>query len=100
MFTERYLRDLYSFNNKRLGVQFGQLCVKANLPPSEVAKVLGVSRMTLYNWFKGKALRSKNIERIETLTEIINNNFELNTLPVQSHKQAKEFIKLNVSGKI
>jgi|TARA_R110002020_G_scaffold90465_2_gene220305 transcriptional regulator with XRE-family HTH domain len=100
MFSERYLRDLYSFNDKRLGVQFGLLCVKANLPPGEVAKVLGVSRMTLYNWFRGNAVRSKNIERIEELMDIINSNLSLNSLPVQSHKEAKQFIKSNVIGKL
>ena len=45
MYTEKYLRDLQDCNPMRLGVQLGKLCVSANLPPSEVAKFLQVSRM-------------------------------------------------------
>lgn len=100
MFTERYLRDLHTFNDKRLGVQFGKLCAKANLPPSMIAGVLGVSRMTIYNWFKGKALRNKNIDRLELAIDIIEDHLDQNNLPVNTHREAKEFIKNNLDGKV
>jgi|TARA_R110000822_G_scaffold172328_3_gene311987 hypothetical protein len=100
MYTERYLRDLYSFNEKRLGVQLGRLCVSANLPPSEIAKVLNVSRMTVYNWFRGGAVRSKNVDRIEVFMRLVEDNIQAEKLPVQSYKEAKLFIKDYMLGKL
>jgi hypothetical protein len=40
-------------NIKSLGVALGRLCIKHEVPVSEVAEELGVSRMTVYNWFWG-----------------------------------------------
>lgn len=48
------LRDL---NQKApsilLGVRLGRACIEHNVPATVVAKVMGVSRQTIYNWFKG-----------------------------------------------
>ena len=70
LYTEKYLRAASEFNDKRLGVQFGKLCIQANLPPSMIAKALHVSRMSVYNWFKGNPLRGKNISKIERAIDI------------------------------
>ena len=88
------------FNEKRLGVQLGRLCASANLPPSEIAKVLRVSRMTVYNWFKGGAVRSKNVDRIEIFMRIVEDNVEDQSLPVQTLKEAKLFVKDHLLGKL
>ena len=48
------LRDLNSKADKRkLGVRLGKLCIKHDVPVAVVAKRLGVSRTTVYNWFCG-----------------------------------------------
>jgi transcriptional regulator with XRE-family HTH domain len=31
----------------------GRVCIRANISVSEVAGFFGVTRMTIYNWFKG-----------------------------------------------
>ena len=36
-----------------LGAQLGQLCIAQDVPVTDVARQLGVSRQTLYNWFCG-----------------------------------------------
>jgi len=38
---------------KSLGVALGRVCIKAALPVSDVARLVGVSRATVYNWFTG-----------------------------------------------
>lgn len=48
------LRDL----NRRapsnmLGVRLGRVCIKHDIPASRVADEMGVSRQTVYNWFRG-----------------------------------------------
>jgi DNA-binding transcriptional regulator YiaG len=36
-----------------LGVQLGRLCIRQDIPVSRVSEHLGVSRQTIYNWFRG-----------------------------------------------
>lgn len=42
-------------DGSHLGVQLGRLCIRRGIPVSEVAKALGVTRQTVYNWFCGAA---------------------------------------------
>ena len=36
-----------------LGVQLGRKCVERNIPITDVARTLNVSRQTIYSWFTG-----------------------------------------------
>jgi transposase-like protein len=40
-------------DKKKLGVVLGKACIGASISVSQVAKIIGVSRMTVYNWFTG-----------------------------------------------
>lgn len=56
---------------KSLGVALGRLCIAQGISVSAVANAFGVSRMTIYNWFKGDsrphpALASEIRRYIET----------------------------------
>ena len=99
-YTDKYLLSLNNLNEKRTGVQFGKLCVKANLPPSMIADALGVSRMSVYNWFKGKVINQKNIEKVERCMEIIEFNLNTEKLPATNTFGARTFIIENVINKI
>jgi len=37
-----------------IGVKLGRVCIENDIPVAEVAKTLGVSRLTVYAWFEGK----------------------------------------------
>ena len=53
-----------------LGVRLGRACIAKNIPVTDVATHLGVSRMTVYLWFKGKCRPKKELqEKIEGLVE-------------------------------
>ncbi len=41
---------------KSLGVALGRVCIRANVSVSKIADHFGVSRMTIYNWFKGDSV--------------------------------------------
>ena len=51
-----------------LGVALGRLCIELGVSVNEVAKKLGVSRATVYNWFWGTsvpdAVRSARIAKL------------------------------------
>jgi DNA-binding XRE family transcriptional regulator len=40
-------------NARNLGVALGRACIKAGVSVNQVAEAFGVSRMAVYNWFKG-----------------------------------------------
>jgi transcriptional regulator with XRE-family HTH domain len=41
---------------KSLGVALGRVCIRANISVSKIADDFGVTRMTIYNWFKGDSV--------------------------------------------
>jgi transcriptional regulator with XRE-family HTH domain len=41
---------------KSLGVALGRVCIRADISVSQLAGDFGVSRMTIYNWFKGDSV--------------------------------------------
>lgn len=53
-------------NTKSLGVALGRLCIRSGVSVAEIAEMLGVSRMAVYNWFRGvSAPRPEFAERIK-----------------------------------
>lgn len=40
-------------DGRKIGVRLGRACIAHNVPVSVVAKRMGVSRTTVYNWFCG-----------------------------------------------
>jgi transcriptional regulator with XRE-family HTH domain len=52
-YSIRLIEQNKEANSKLLGVRLGRVCIRKNIPVSEVASKLGVSRQTIYNWFIG-----------------------------------------------
>jgi len=67
MYSEKFRLELNKFNNNLIGVKLAKLCVKADVPPIEVAEKCNVSRLTVYTWFRGGAIRSRNLEKVKIL---------------------------------
>jgi hypothetical protein len=64
------INEIRSANSQLLGVQLGLVCLRNDIPVTDVAEFFGVSRMTVYNWFKGKVIASgKHAERMTKLIE-------------------------------
>lgn len=53
-YTTKCIEAVNAADQTKLGVQLGQLCIKKDIPVAHVAEFLGVTRMTVYHWFKGK----------------------------------------------
>ena len=54
---------------KNPGVALGRFCIDKNISVTKIAGGLGVSRMTVYNWFSGVSWPSRDhIEAIERFT--------------------------------
>ena len=57
-------------STKSLGVVLGRECIRANVSVSEVAGFFGVTRMTIYNWFKGDSVPYHSYD--EAISDYIN----------------------------
>ena len=56
------IRDLNAKADKRkLGVRLGRLCIKKDVPVTVIAKRMGVTRATVYNWFCGASATQANL---------------------------------------
>ena len=97
-YSERSLLEMHQADPHRAGVQLAKACVKANLPAKYVAEVLGVTRMTVYSWFRGKPIRDKNQQVVEVFTEIIEGDMVRGLLPVYNIQDARKYIE-GVIGK-
>jgi DNA-binding phage protein len=59
-------------NPRLVGVRLGKVCIKKNIPVSEVARELGVSRQTVYNWFVGESNpQNLSVDAVEQLIDLI-----------------------------
>ena len=51
-YSKNFIDTIEGADKGLLGVQLGSMCVKNDIPVTDVAEFLEVSRMTVYNWFK------------------------------------------------
>lgn len=65
--TARYINEASSV---LLGVKLGKICVAKDIPVTDVAEYLGVSRMTVYSWFLGKHdVNDKHYPKVQELVD-------------------------------
>jgi len=66
-----YSNRLIELNKKAddssLGVQLGRVCIDRDVPVSDVAVHLGVSRQTIYNWFCGVNAPRAEVDKIKEI---------------------------------
>ena len=99
-YSHRFLLALQQADGDRLGVRLGRLCVEANLPASYVAKALETSRISLYNWFKGKGIREDKRKVIEVFMDLVEQDMKAGLLPAQNTLAAKFYIESMIGVKI
>lgn len=54
-YSIRVAEAIQSASDTLLGVRLGQACLELDVPVTEVAQRLGVTRPTVYSWFVGKS---------------------------------------------
>ena len=93
-YSEAFLLELHRANPNRIGTKLAHACVNANLPAKYVAVAMGVTRMTIYSWFRGKPLRFKNELLAERLIECIEEDTAKEHLPAKNNFGAKAYLDL------
>jgi hypothetical protein len=90
-YSEQFLIEVHKLDADREGVKLAKACIKANLPAHYVADALGVTRMTIYSWFRGKALRDKNTQLVKSFVRILDEDLADGVLPAVNMITAKEY---------
>jgi hypothetical protein len=67
-YTTRFKRTVESADQTKLGVQLAKVCIQNDIPAIDVAEFMGVTKMTVYHWFKGKTnVLGPHKEKVEKL---------------------------------
>lgn len=65
-YSQKLVEANLKADDESLGVALGRFCIEREITATKVAKELGVSRMTVYNWFWGEHIPSPSYsEQIE-----------------------------------
>ena len=74
-----------------IGVVLAKKCIAANIPSTMVAEVLGVSRQTIYAWFRGAEIQSERIPLIKAFIRTIEKDTAAKILPLKDYKSSKQY---------
>jgi len=99
-YSERFLLNLQRADGGSLGVQLGRLCVEANLPAAYVAKALETSRISVYNWFRGRGIRENKRRTVEVFMDLVKQDMKAGYLPARTIIDAKIYIESMIGVKI
>jgi hypothetical protein len=53
-YLSSFVNDVKAADQKKIGVRFALCCISNDVPVTDVAEYFGVTRMTVYAWFRGK----------------------------------------------
>lgn len=53
-YSRRIVAEIEQADTSKIGVRLATLCLEKDIPVKDVSEYLGVSRVTVYAWFRGK----------------------------------------------
>ena len=92
-YSEAFITELKNNDPDIPGIALGLACVHANLPAKYVAAALGVTRMTMFSWFRGKPIRYNNLKRVEVFTDLVESDTAKGLLPAKTKAVAKAYLE-------
>jgi hypothetical protein len=64
-YASKFVKAVEAADETKLGVKFGRLCIKNDIPVKDVSELLKISRVTVYNWFTGKTkVRGEFVDKV------------------------------------
>ena len=67
-YSSRFIKAIEAADTNKLGVQLAKVCIAKDIPVTDVADFFKVTRMTVYNWFKGVTkVPDAHTEKVEKL---------------------------------
>lgn len=67
-YSSRFIKLIDAADQDKISTKLAKICIEKEIPVIDVAEFFGVSRMTVYNWFKGNTkIPSTHAEKAEKL---------------------------------
>lgn len=92
-YSAELIATVRSLHVRSLGQDLAYLCIEGNLPATYVAQVLGVTRVTLHAWFRGKEIKAHRVPKIEAFIRLLTHDLEKKVLPVTTLEQARAYLQ-------
>lgn len=69
-YASSFINEVNASDKSKIGVQLGAVCVKRDIPVTDISQFFDVSRMTVYSWFRGKTnVPEKHREKMQKLVD-------------------------------
>lgn len=69
-YSSLFIQEVEDANRNLIGVKLAKICIKKEIPTIDIANYFGVSRMTVYSWFKGhRHVSDKHLDKMNRLIE-------------------------------
>jgi hypothetical protein len=92
-YSDKFVIELRKADPDNPGIALGLACVNANLPAKYVADALGVTRMTVFSWFRGTRIRIKTLQRVEVFTDLVESDTAKGRLPARTKAEARAYLE-------
>lgn len=67
-YSYAFVKEVQAANPEHIGVKLGLYCIEHGIKVGVIAEKLGVSRHTIYSWFRGKFQpRPEQVAKIQAL---------------------------------
>jgi predicted transcriptional regulator len=76
-----------------LSIELAKVCVEAKMSPTDVAKVIGVTRGAVYRWMNGHKIREERRPRVQEFVEVIKKSLESGELPKATRFENEKFVE-------
>lgn len=69
-YASSFINEVNASDKSKIGVQLGIVCVRKDIPVTDVSQFFDVSRMTVYSWFRGKTnVPEKHWDKMKKLVQ-------------------------------
>jgi hypothetical protein len=69
-YVSSFINEVNASDKSKIGVQLGIVCIKRDIPVTDVSEFFAVSRMTAYSWFRGKTnVPEKHRDKMQKLVD-------------------------------
>lgn len=68
-YSSDFVNEVNAADRTKLGVRLGLLCIKCNIPVTDVSEFFGVSRTAVYAWFRGNNVDEKHVTKMQKLVD-------------------------------
>ena len=69
-YASGFINEVKASDKSKIGVQLGIVCVRNDIPVTDISEFFSVSRMTVYSWFRGKTnVPEKHWDKMKKLVD-------------------------------